>query len=337
MPTRRSAATALALWFIVGAAAYVLLWPAMWVDPLGSLGRVFSLAAAYASEGHDTSLFFNGAIYNSGQSAWYFYPVVYLWRATPITLLGLGLALFSLLAPRRLPQSAQRRRVEVALLLFAALFTLFISLSEKKFERYLLPVFPAMDLVAGLGWICLIDVIHGLAGRWLAPGLVAIVILVQAFGVFQTTPYYLDYYNPLMGGAKRAPEVLMIGWGEGLDQAARILNALPDRRRVVAWYGDGCFSYFYDGTSVTLDENSSLSDLRSTDIVVLYRDQWQRHLPSPEFLAFFERINPDYVVEIGGIEYARIYKLRDAPALPALGLLPAGATSLNSEDLYASQ
>lgn len=126
----------------------------------------------------------------------------------------------------------------------------------------------------------------------------------------------------------------MIGWGEGLDQAASILNASPDGGRAFAWYGDGCFSYFYDGTSVALDQNSSLSDLRSGDIVVLYRDQWQRHLPSAEFLAFFERLTPDHVVEIGGIEYARIYKLRDAPALSQLR---TGVTHLNSEALHASQ
>jgi 4-amino-4-deoxy-L-arabinose transferase-like glycosyltransferase len=222
----------------VAALVFVLLWPAMWVDPLGSLSRVFSLASTYASEGHDTPLFFNGIIYDSGQSAWYYYPVAYLWRATPVTLLGLGLALFALIAPRHLPLNMQRRRLAVALLLFTALFGLFISLSEKKFERYLLPVFPALDLVAALGWIGLVDALRGLAGRWLGPGLAAVIILAQAFGVFQTYPYYLDYYNPLLGGAKNAPEVMMIGWGEGLDQAGRILNTLPGKGRVVSWYGE---------------------------------------------------------------------------------------------------
>jgi hypothetical protein len=285
----------------------------MWVDPLGSLSRVFSLASTYASEGHDIPLFFNGAIYASGQSAWYFYPVAYLWRATPVTLLGLGLALFALIAPLRLPLSTQRRRLALVLLLFALLFSLFISLSEKKFERYLLPVFPALDLVAALGWIGLVDALQGLAGRWLSFSLAAIVVLAQAFGVFQTYPYYLDYYNPLMGGAEMAPEVMMIGWGEGLDQAGRALNEFPGTGRVLSWYGDGCFSYFYNGSSASLDQNSDLADLRGTDLVVLYRDQWQRQLPSAEFLAFFQNFEPIFVVQIGGIEYARVYDMSKAP------------------------
>lgn len=103
----------------------------------------------------------------------------------------------------------------------------------------------------------------------------------------------------------------MIGWGEGLDQAARYLNSLPERSRAVAWYGDGCFSYFIKGRSLTLDSETRLSDLRSGDAVVIYRDQWQRQLPSAEFLAFFEKLEPQYVVQIGDIEYVRVYILKD--------------------------
>jgi hypothetical protein len=67
-----------------------------------------------------------------------------------------------------------------------------------------------------------------------------------------------------------------------------------------------------------LDQNSSLADLRGTDVVVLYRDQWQRQLPSTEFLALFQGFKPEFVVQIGGIEYARVYDMSKAPegALP---------------------
>jgi 4-amino-4-deoxy-L-arabinose transferase-like glycosyltransferase len=334
----------LLLWFGVAAAVFILLWPAMWVDPLSSLTRVFSLASIYASEGHDTALFFNGVILDRGQSAWYFYPVVYLWRATPVTLLGLGLALLSLLSPSRLPAGAEQRRLSLLLFAFAALFSLFISLSEKKFERYLLPVFAPLDLVAALGWLALVEAMTGFgqrkpgADRRLVSGLLlGVIVLGQSLGMLQTYPYYLNYYNPLPGGARIAPAVMMIGWGEGLDQAARALNAKQNRERAASWYGDGCFSYFYEGPSVSLDQNSSLDDLRGIDFVVLYRDQWQRQLPSPEFLAFFQRFDPEYVVRIGGIEYARIYNMRYAPAQPASGLSGAIEAPKKPEVYHARQ
>jgi len=312
----------LLLWFAIAAAVFVLLWPAMWVDPLGSLSRVFSLASTYASEGHDSRLFFAGTIYDVGQSPWFFYPVAYLWRATPVVLVGLGLALLSLISPRRLPMPPERRRLLVVLLLFAVLFGLFISLSAKKFDRYLLPIFAPLDLTAGLGWLALVEALRRWAKGWPAAALrwgtgllVGVVVLAQLAGVLQTYPYYFNYYNPLLGGARKAPDVMLIGWGEGLDQAARYLNEKPgaEAMKVISWSADGCFSYFFKGSAGTIDYDMSVQDMRRADFVVFYINQLQRQAPNLAFLAFFEQFEPEYVVRIGDLEYARIYNMSKIP------------------------
>jgi len=54
------------------------------------------------------------------------------------------------------------------------------------------------------------------------------ILFIQALSALQTFPYFFSYYNPLAGGSSRAPQVMMIGWGEGMDQAARYLNQKPD-------------------------------------------------------------------------------------------------------------
>jgi hypothetical protein len=331
-PTRRSASTVasqiwqtfspLVIWFGVAALVFVLLWPAMWVDPLGSLEDVFSLASTYASEGHDSVLFFNGIIYDVGQSPWHFYPVAYLWRVTPVVLLGLILALVALILPHRLPQSSELRRLSLVLLLFSVLFTLFLSLSAKKFDRYLLPVFAPLDIVAALGWLALLEALNRMVARWrvatrrIAGGLLlGAVLLVQMASVWQTYPYYLNYYNPLLGGPRKAVDVMMVGWGEGLDQAASYLNQKPDAEamRVISWSADGCFSYFFKGLAAAIDYDTTIDALQRADYVVLYVNQWQRQIPYPEFLAFFEQFSPEYVIRIGGVEYARIYDMSQAP------------------------
>jgi len=324
----------LLLWFFVAAVVFVLLWPAMWVDPVGTLSSVFSQATAYASEGHGIPTYFYGEVSLGGESPWFFYPVVYLWRITPSIFIGLLLALGALLFPRQLPVDSARRRLMLVLLLFSVLFTVFMSLGAKKFDRYLLPIAAPMDLLAALGWLAFVERLAGLTNRWSDSarrlemgGILGAVLLAHLLGVLQTYPYYLNFYNPMLGGIQKAAQVMMVGWGEGLDQAARYLNALPrsDKDRVITWYGDGCFSFFYDGVTVPIGLDFTLNDLRKTDFVVLYLNQWQRGLPSPEFMAYFGGLTPEYVVNIGGLEYARIYKLRDAPDVPiptpAMGLL----------------
>jgi hypothetical protein len=312
----------LLVWFGVAALVFVLLWPAMWVDPIGSLSRVFSQATAYASEGHEIPTYFYGDVYLGGDSPWYFYPLVYLWRITPVTLIGLILAFLALIFPQLLPVARERRRLMLALLLFSVLFTIFMSLGAKKFDRYLLPVFAPLNVVAALGWLAVerparrySNLAFSTYHRVAFILLLGVLLMGQLFSVFQAYPYYLNFYNPLLGGTRKAAQVMMVGWGEGLDQAALYLNALPrtNKERAIAWYGDGCFSYFFDGTTVPIGLDFTLSDLRGTDFVVLYLNQWQRGLPSAEFMAYFEQLEPSHVVRLDGVEYVRVYNLREVP------------------------
>jgi len=322
------------LWSAVAAALFILLWPAMWVDPLGSLSRVLSTAITYAAEGHERGNFFNGAVYTDGNLPWTFYPVAYVWRTTPIALIGLALAALALLFRRRQDLPKERLRLMAILAFFALLFTLFISVGAKKFDRYLLPVFLPLDLVAGLGWFTLMEILYKRLALRVSTamldlgafGLSGALVLVHLTGVLRTFPYYLNYYNPLSGGSARAVNIMMVGWGEGLDQAARYLNSVPKAKgvRVLSWYGEGCFSYFYQGASDTFGDDYAYTNLRSTDYVVLYVNEWQRRLPGAKFLAIFQRFPPEYIVRIGDVEYARIYNMQDAPTQPAPASMTTG-------------
>jgi hypothetical protein len=50
-------------------------------------------------------------------------------------------------------------------------------------------------------------------------------------------PYYLGYYNPLLGGGATAQRVMLVGWGEGMEQVGAWLRARPDLGRgpVLSW------------------------------------------------------------------------------------------------------
>ena len=69
-------------------------------------------------------------------------------------------------------------------------------------------------------------------GHGRAPALLAAVLSAFAFAlIWPARPYYLPYYNPLVGGTKVAPRVLLYGWGEALDRAAAYLNTSPTLNR----------------------------------------------------------------------------------------------------------
>ncbi len=142
-------------------------------------------------------------------------------------------------------------------------------------------------------------------------------LLLHALFTGLNYPYYLTYFNPLLGGGRMAPSVLIIGWGEGLDQAAAWLNQQPDaaEQRVAAWYADGPVSYLLDGTAVSIGSGSPASWL-NTDYAVLYINQIQRQIPSAEVVDFFLAQTPVYTMTFGGLDLARVYDLRAIPFPP---------------------
>ena len=314
-------------WVGIATLIFVLFWPAMWVDPIDTLRMVFTEAFTYAAEGHHTPTFFNGQIFKSGITDWSFYPINYLWRTTPPVLIGLIFAGVAVIFQRRLSVSQGQRDAVLILILFAVFYMVFMTLGSKKFDRYLIPIFAPLALVAAFGWV--VVTLHIL--RWISSGLkgemvdkirrygavfiLTVVILIQLVGAVQTFPYYFSYYNPIMGGNSKAPDVMMIGWGEGLDQAARYLNAKPGvkKMKVQSWYDRDPFSYIFEGRTINQDFPANPTELRKADYYVLYFHQWQRELPSEEFIRYFDTLQPEHIVRIDGLEYARVYRRENPP------------------------
>jgi 4-amino-4-deoxy-L-arabinose transferase-like glycosyltransferase len=311
------------IWGILGLAVFVTLFPAMWRIPEDIIRAIVVRALDYAQEGHDVAIFFNGIVFpdgNVGWEYWYFYPLTYLWRSTPLTLLGLVLAIIGLPGIRRyLPGKAAENLAGISLMVLV--FTLVMTMGGKKFDRYLLPVYPLLGLISGVGWVLLLA---NLRERWKftrSAGftflLLGVVLGLQLTAVIRTYPYYLTYYNPLLGGSQRAREVMQIGWGEGLDQAARYLNSKPNARDLVvfSWYGQGPFSYFFEGSYRVIhsnfnDEMELWKDFVSADYALIYVHQLQRRVPA-DALDYLGPHEPEHIIYLEGIEYVWIYDLKE--------------------------
>lgn len=295
------------VWGALALGLVFTLWPALWTDPVGLVRHIIWRQRTVAGSPHENLNYFLGQVVEDPGAL--FYPVAYVLRATPLTLAGLALLPLALWRRRWLP--AGWWPVLLALLLFGVGFGLLVTWPAKKFDRYLLPAFPPLDLAATL---VLVALAGGAVRAWpWAKGLAllgALSFVLQTASALTLHPYYLAWFNPLSGGPPVWSHALMIGWGDGLELAADYLNQKPDaeRLRVAPQYG-GSFAPFFRGRSFTVREY----DRGTIDYVVTYANQTQRHL-FPDIERDLAPLTPEHVVRLNGIPYAEIYAISH-PAL----------------------
>ncbi|MBX3071074.1 MAG: glycosyltransferase family 39 protein [Thermomicrobiales bacterium] len=323
MASVRSCIRPLMIWGTSAFVTCVLLWPALWVDPIGTMRQMLDFAETAAIEGHENTVVFAGQLY-SGDPGFQFYPTTFLWRATPPVIVGVVLAVALVIWSRRFDVPRVQRQIAISLLMAAASYGLLMSFAAKKFDRYLLPVYPLAALLAAWGIITAAQRIGRRGGMpgWLpAASLVTLTFVMQVSGVRATAPYYLSYYNPLLGGADAAPGSMMVGWGEGLDQVGAFLSELPDDASVVvatdAW--PSALSYFTDGVirnASFVDDPRGLYRWTRSDFYLLYVTSQSRGAVWQPWQDELANKEPALTVWLNGLEYARLYDLR-GDAIPA--------------------
>jgi hypothetical protein len=296
------------VWFGSAALTILLVWPAMWVAPVEAIGRVISEVLVNGGQPHHSGNYFQGQ--PVADPGWSFYPTIVLWRNTPVTLLGL------LLLPLALRSHGRERRALLMLLSFALWFGLVLSFGAKKFDRYLLPIWPATEvlaaagLVAGAGWIGRLLSRRGEISAALRSALQAVGIALVCLPLLLTNlayhNYYLAYFNPLLGGGAAAQRVLLVGWGEGLEEAGAWLSQRPDvgNGPILSWIPP-TLVHFVPQQVKDLDEQTTR---QLSSYAVLYSRSVQRK-ESAAAEAYARQTPPLYTVRRHGIEYATIHQL----------------------------
>jgi hypothetical protein len=302
----RDWAITMALWSVAAGLVFFILWPAMWVDPVGRGLAILTDALRASGSPHPKGSFFLGRVVPDPGPV--FYLLVSLFRTTPVIWLGCLLLAVGMIKRFR---GAHTDSVPAALILlaYAVVYVLMITIGGKKQDRYILPAFPALSALAALGYAKASDLKARSAHfKWVLPS----VLFVQAAFVLSHYPYYFTYYNPLLGGGAAAARTMIVGWGEGLDQAAKWLNTLPDAQNldVVAWYST-TFEPFFEGHAIYKVEEEKISRSAkpgvTADYVVFYINQVQRQLPSSGVLQYYQSMPAAYKVTLHGIDYAWIY------------------------------
>lgn len=333
-------------WAVAAAVTWVVLWPSMWVTPLETLSLVYNYAThKVGAEG--VKLFFMGETFEDTDPGPIFYPLVFLLRTSPLTLLGLvGAALLSWRWRKNPPGDRPTTRGSAILVIYVVVYALAMNAGSHKQDRYLMPIFLSLDILAAIGlvfvWIWLKEWLgvgsreKGVRGvrekpptpysllltpSFMGGALLAAVVAIQLAIIWPHHPYYYSYFNPLFGGGKTAIKVMRIGWGEGMDQAGAYLAAKPNADRLVVSSRFTHNMLGFPGELIALGADGRWT---RADYIVLYIQQVQRRLePSPEFLDYFQARQPEKVIRLGDIDYVWIYPIPfSVPANPQISQIP---------------
>ena len=275
---------------------------------------------------HNVLHYFLGEIaYDPG---WLFYPLMLSIKSAPLTLPLAAVGAVLLWRVRKQSQYAGTCRMYTLLSVLVVLFTLCMLVCAKKFSRYLLPVFPILDILAAIGLSLLIDKITALNVAKLQNGksqasiekpslfarwhvwkiagvtVIALVFVIQVFPVLRLHPYYGTYYNPLWGMTD-ITRICTTGDASGLDLAAKYLNQKPYAEdlvvRVPPLSGE-LFGYYFQGKSYPRDVNSGIS---TPDYEIAYiRDVQIKLVNLNDIDGTLE-----HVIRLNNVDYVWIYKL----------------------------
>lgn len=280
-----------------------LVWPALWVAPAQTMYSMFLEVFVNGGQPQKGSfLLGTGYIYETPGAL--FYPVTLLARTTPWSALGLvifGVALWS-------STTWPRGQRIVLFLLGTAIVLILVALTilPKKFDRYALPVVPLLHILAACGLVWGGQRLLAMGRHRMLAISSTLIAIVVAATITTTHPYYLAYFSPLIGGSTTAPQLVPIGWGEGLDVAAEWLNAQPDIQSgsVATWSTVSLQPYLQTGTAWQGDAHSG-----AVHYLIVYINQIQSGKDNHYFHDIYETCTPVHTTSVNGIPYAWIYRL----------------------------
>ena len=314
------------IWLVVLALVYCALFPAMWVAPLHTLKTVYERAAFRISWAHPNPIYFRGESFVGDPGPTYY---LYTWgyKATSVVSVFAPVALLVAAFGKALPRP---RRVTVGLIFaFALFFTVQMMLGAKKMPRYLLPAFPSVDVLAGVGlawWAKRISnpksqipnpksplsILHSLFSPLSSPvplALIASALLLQAALVLPRHPYYDTYFNELAGGARAGVPAISTQWqGEGLDVAARVLNGLPGAGdQTVGSHKSVFFRQYFVGQTVGVDAPADWYVLGINNVLEGGNKEEEK------VVDLYRRRHAWYTIAFDGIPYVWVYPAVTGP------------------------
>jgi 4-amino-4-deoxy-L-arabinose transferase-like glycosyltransferase len=190
---RQRALLPLVVWGVSGLVIFFLLWPWLWIDPLGHLAEYLGRTVGR----RDLYVWYFGKRIVDSNVPWH-YPAVMFLTTVPVGLqvlggMGLGSKDQSIL-------SQPREQLVLACLLFPLILFSLPGIAVYDGARLFLVVFPLWAILIGKGGAIVLKWISRRTSPKAGALIITLFVAAQGYGLFVTAPCYLSYYNLLVGG-----------------------------------------------------------------------------------------------------------------------------------------
>ncbi|MDE0424207.1 MAG: glycosyltransferase family 39 protein [Candidatus Poribacteria bacterium] len=265
---------------------------------------------------HEVDHFFLGKVVND--PGWLFYPFVLLVKSTPLLLPLALFACVSLWKKRKCSDMADGHfRSALGIGLGIVLFTVCLSGTSKKLSRYLLPVFPMLEILAAISFVegfkwssTMLCSRFGMAETAKGKTFLAILAWVGFFSiqivpVLSCHPYYGTYYN-LCWKEANITKIITVGETAGLDLTAKYLNQKHNAHQLkvaVSPLGTRFVQHYFVGFTYNTRKKYLPADYE----VVYIRDSQIGKVPQTGT----RNGVLEHTIAVNGIDLAWIYRIRD--------------------------
>jgi len=274
-----------------------IFFPAMFKGPVYYLGQIFSESARIGLRNGHAQIVLGSDEVIAGFN---FYPLVLALKISPFVWVGVLLFLVFLIKKEKVSIFT------ISLTIFYLGYLAVLSVSPKKIDRYMIPMFPYFAYLAVLGYYRLFEMNKGKKIR--------VGVLLSSFSLFafvtialpdvKLFPYLFTYSSPLFGSPENANKIIgQKPFGMGIfDLKAVILQK----------YGNYPKLGFYDTKPMqAIYPNSKIFDIRtngpgSYSLIILGINE-----EMPERIIDQDIFEKDSSVYINGLEYWRIYAKKD--------------------------
>ena len=269
---------------------------------------------------HDfPQIFLGNVVYDPGV---FYYPIMLTIYATPLVLLGSVVGILIVWVRRNQIQNSKALRTVLSLLIFVVLYIVCMSLGAKKLSRYILPVYPILDIIAAISLCTLIEGFHqyllsssakirfdsalgklakAIVSYLILPG----ILLYQISSTISIHPRYGSYFNPLWP-IQSIKKATIMGRGVGIGEAANYLNQINEEGNMVlraSSIGSTTLWHYFNGRVQPLDalraNNSDVYDF------IYFHDV---QLGIVDEKRYSGRV-PEHTVSVNNIDYVKIYKI----------------------------